>query len=155
MILLFALIFLTVVAFTIATLVSQAYGSFASTVALRQVQAVQYSADAAVQEAMSSLAYTTNWVNWPQVTSPPTTVSCPISPGNTNPVIINGLTVYAYCTYLGSLSHNVEITACQSAVVSADCTNSLLRAYVTVSQAGPNPVYVQINDWSVLYQGNS
>jgi Tfp pilus assembly protein PilX len=161
-ILLFALIFLTVVAFMVNALLGQGFGGFAATSAHGKVPSTQYTADAAVQEAMSSLAYTTNWLKWPRPGSAPCplsgtcTLPCPVSPGNANPVTMNGLTMLASCTYPSLLTHQVEITACPSSqgpVV--DCPTPLLRAYVTLSQFGPNPVYVTINDWSALYESNS
>ena len=168
MILLFALIFLTSIVVLVTTLFTQSTNTFRATAVLGKFQSLQYAADAAVQESMVGLGDTTNWTI-SQTTRPtcviasPTTctLACPTSVAvTTNPVTTSGFTIYTYCTYLTPLYRNVEITACQSSVVSVDCPTTalsrpLLRAYVTVSESALKPVYVQINDWSVLNQGNS
>jgi hypothetical protein len=158
-VLLLALAFLTAVLVMVTALIFRGDSSFRTTIALNQGLQTQYAADAVVQEAMTSQAASENWKAPLPIATPPETRDCPVSQnaGTSNPVTLNGVTVWAECTYLSDayLIRTVEITACQVANSLPDryfhCPAPVLRAHVTISQSPTSQRVVTIDDWSVLY----
>jgi len=183
-VLLLALAFITAISVMITALLYAGFNAYASTHGLTGVLATQYTADAAVQEAINALPYTGNTAQefgWFGNTGTPLTSTCPTAPGdlggngnpNQNSVTLNNVTVYAYCTFISDsfLVRNIEITACTTSLPTIPvfntfpvpattpapngCPQPLLRTYVTLSQQAPiDPVTVTVDDWSVLY-GNA